>query len=49
MNSCRECIHHVVCAVYAPNFDDVLAKVRVVQSLRIPTLQSKFLKNYMQI
>lgn len=26
MSSCRECIHHVVCAVYAPNLDDVLAK-----------------------
>jgi len=23
--TCRECIHHLMCAVYAPNFDDVLA------------------------
>lgn len=23
--TCKDCIHHVVCAVYAPNFDDVLA------------------------
>ena len=23
--TCKECIHHVVCAVYAPNFDDILA------------------------
>ena len=25
MSSCRKCIHHLVCAVYAPNFDDVIA------------------------
>lgn len=24
MSTCRDCIHHVVCAVYAPNFNDVL-------------------------
>lgn len=25
MATCRDCIHHLICAVYAPNFDDVLA------------------------
>lgn len=23
--TCKDCIHRIVCAVYAPNFDDVLA------------------------
>lgn len=26
MSSCKECIHHVVCAIYAPHFNDILAK-----------------------
>ena len=25
MKSCRECMHHLVCAIYAPNFNDILA------------------------
>lgn len=25
MMTCRECMHHLVCAIYAPNFDDILA------------------------
>jgi len=25
MKTCRDCIHHFVCAVYAPKFDDVMA------------------------
>lgn len=25
MNSCRDCVHHICCAVYAPTFNDILA------------------------
>lgn len=25
MATCRDCMHHLVCAIYAPNFDDILA------------------------
>lgn len=26
MASCKDCIHKLLCPVYAPNFDDVLAQ-----------------------
>lgn len=26
MASCKDCIHSILCPVYAPNFDDVLAQ-----------------------
>lgn len=26
MKSCKDCAHSIVCAVYAPDFDDVMAK-----------------------
>ena len=25
MNSCKECMHRLVCEIYAPNFNDILA------------------------
>lgn len=25
MNSCKDCVCHLVCGIYAPNFNDILA------------------------
>lgn len=40
MNSCRNCIHHLVCAIYAPNFNDIIANGGNC---------SEFKKNYTEI
>ena len=46
METCKECLHRIVCAVYGPNFDDVLEKGKSCSEFTNTDVKAEAIKEF---